>query len=172
MAAGDVNPVYVTPTTGTGGITSLASSSTWVAGYEWIVIDIAGMSPIPSRIRVSGQATVGTTPTVNTQIRLYAIGSDDGTTWPDVFDGTESAETITSVGVRDGFAKLAAVMPVDATTSNRPYPFDFELSSLFSGALPDSVAIFATHNCGSALNSTAGNHTWTVAPQYDRVAQS
>jgi hypothetical protein len=56
---------------------------------------------------VSGKITVGTTPTINTEIRLYLVGSYDGTTWPDVFDGTPSAETVTTAGLRDGYAKLA-----------------------------------------------------------------
>lgn len=172
MAAGDVNPVYVTPTSSTGGITSLGTSSTWTAGYEWFVVDVAGMSPIPSRVRVSGQATVGTSPTSGTQIRVYLIASEDGSTWPDVFDGTPSAETVTSEGVRDGFAKLAAVMPVDSTTSNRSYPFDFEASAFFNGSLPDTFAVFLAHNSGVNLNSTAGNHTYLIAPQYDHVAAS
>lgn len=171
MAAGDVNPVYVTPTSSTGGITSIGTSSTWVAGYEWFVVDVAGMSPIPIAVRVSGQVTVGTTPTVNTEIRVYIVASEDGSTWPDVFDGTPSAETVTSEGVRDSFAKLVAVLRVDATTSNRSYPFDFEASQFFGGTLPDTFAVFITHNTGVNLNSTAGNHTYLYAPQYMHVTQ-
>ena len=33
------NLSYATATSSTGGITSLASSSNWTAGYEWFVID-------------------------------------------------------------------------------------------------------------------------------------
>lgn len=172
MAAGDINPVYITPTSSTGGITSLGSSATWVAGYEWFVVDVAGMTPIPRDVRISGKVRVGTTPTANTEIRIYLIPSEDGTTWPDVFDGTPSAETVTSAGVRDSFAKLAAVLRVDATTSDRDYPFSFSAADVFDGSLPDTFATFVTHNTGVNLNSTAGNHTYLYAPQYDKVAQS
>lgn len=172
MAAGDINPVYITPTSSSGGLTSLATSATWVAGYEWFTVDCAGMSPIPRDVRISGKVRVGTTPTANTEIRLYLIASEDGSTWPDVFDGTPSAETVTSVGVRDSFAKLAAVLRVDSNTTDRDYPFTFSAADVFGGSLPDTFAVFVTHNTGVNLNSTAGNHTYMYAPQYDKVAQS
>lgn len=112
---------------------------------------------------------VGTTPTINTEIRLYVVPSYDGTTWPDVFDGTPSAETVTSEGVRDGFAKLAAVLRVDATTSNRPYPFAFSIAELFGGIVPKKAVVFVAHNTGAALNGTAANHTYADQPVYDTV---
>lgn len=157
---------YGTAVTGTGGITSLATSSTWTAGYEWYIIDNS-TDRAPKREQ-SGKIRVGTTPTINTEIRIYAIASYDGTTWPDVFDGTASAETVTSEGVRDGFAKLAAVMRVDATTSDRDYPFEFEISSLFR-FIPNKVAIFVVHNTGVNLNSTGSNHTYADLPIYDTM---
>lgn len=166
MASGDINPVYSSATSSSGGLTSLGTSSTWTAGYEWLVVDVAGMSPIPLDVRHDGKVRVGTTPTVNTEIRIYLIASEDGSTWPDVFDGTPSAETVTSEGVRDGFAKLAAIMRVDATTSNRDYPYDFSAAQTFGGTLPDTYAVFVAHNTGVNLNSTAGEHTYNYRPQY------
>lgn len=172
MAAGDINPVYVTPTSGNGGINSLASSATWVAGYEWFIVDVAGMSAIPFDVRHQGIITVGTTPTTNTQIRIYLIACEDGSTWPAPFDGTPSAETIDSQGVRDGYAYLAKTIAVDSTTSDRPYPYNFNAESVFGGTLPDTYAVFVTHNTGVNLNSTAGNQTYIYAPQYQRAATS
>lgn len=163
----DIKLAYGTAITGTGGVTSLATSSTWVAGYEWFICDNTTGTPTNPLDRIiQGAITVGTTPTTNTEIRIYAVGSYDGTTWPDVFDGTPSAETVTSEGVRDSFAKLAAVLRVDSATSNRVYPFLFSLSSLFGGVMPKKVAIFVTHNTGVNLNSTAGNHTYADIPVY------
>lgn len=172
MAAGDINPVYVTPTSGNGGLTSLATSSDWTAGYEWFLVDVAGMSPIPRDIRHSGKIRVGTTPTANTEIRIYLVASNDGSTWPDVFDGTGSGETVTSAGVRDGFAKLAAVLRVTATTSDRDYPYEFNALAAFGGSLPDSYIVFVTHNTAVNLNGTGSNHAYLYAPQYDHVATS
>lgn len=155
---------YGTAVTGTGGITSLATSSTWVAGYEWFVIDNTTDKSLNREI--SGKVRVGTTPTINTEIRIYLVASYDGTTWPDAFDGTPSAETVTSAGVRDGFARLAASMAVDATTSDRDYYFEFDVASFFGGIVPKKVVTFVAHNTGVNLNSTAGNHTYADQPVY------
>jgi len=155
--------VYPTATSGTGGLTSLATSSTFLAGYEWFVID--NTTELALDYLVQGNIMVGTTPTINTQIRVYCVASYDGSTWPDVFDGTPSAETVTSAGVRSGFLVLACVINVDATTSNVAYPFRFSLASLFGGYVPKKTAIFVAHNTGVNLHATAGNHTYAYAPQ-------
>jgi hypothetical protein len=84
-----------------------------------------------------------------------------------VFDGTDSAETVTSAGVRDGFAKLAAAMPVDSTTSDRDYYFGpVSVAGLFGGACPKKFVAFVTHNTGVNLNSTGGNHLVYITPVY------
>lgn len=153
---------YPAATSGNGGINSLATSSTWLAGYEWFIIDNGTQKALD--YLVQGNVMVGTTPTASTQIRIYVIGSFDGSTWPDVFDGTPSAETITSSGVGSGFLILGSVMNVDANTSNLAYPFKFSLASLFGGTVPKKTAIFVTHNTGVNLNSTAGNQTYIYAP--------
>jgi hypothetical protein len=151
----------------TNAIASLATSSTWVAGYESATVD--NTSNLYLDYIFDGKVTVGTTPTASTEIRIYVVASVDGTTWPDVFDGTTSAETVTSAGVRDGFAKLACVMAVDATTSDRAYPFCFTVASLFGGVVPPKFVLFTTHNTAVNLNSTAGNHVFNYRGTYDTV---
>lgn len=152
----------------TNAIASLGSSSTWVAGYESDVTD--NTTNLLLDYRVTGKVTVGTTPTINTEIRIYVVGIwGDVTTWPDVFDGTTGAETVTSVGVGTGFLKLGAVMLVDATTSDRPYPFDFTVAQLYGGVVPEKFVLFTTHNTGVALNATGGNHVFNVRGLYETV---
>ncbi len=158
---------YPTPTSGTGGIHSLASSSNWTAGYEWFVIDNTTEKAIDYFVDLV--VRVGTTPTANTEIRIYTLASYDGSTYPDVFDGTPSAETVTSAGVRDSFMKLAGVGVVDATTSDRDYPVQFNLSSVYP-TMPKKVLIFATHNTGVNLNSTSTNQKYAYAPYKEDVA--
>jgi hypothetical protein len=153
---------YGTAVTGTGGINSLATSSTWVAGYEWFIVD--NTTEMALTWELQGKVRVGTTPTTNTEIRIYLVASYDGSTWPDVFDGTGSAETVTSEGVRDGFARLAAVMRVDSTTSDRDYHYFIDVASHFGGAMPKKVAVFVAHNTGVNLNSTAANQTYAAQP--------
>jgi len=161
------NLSYGTATSGTGGITSLASSSTWVAGYEWFIID--NTTELAIDYFVDLVIRCGTTPTVNTEIRVYLAGTYDGSTYPDVFDGTGSAETVTSAGVRDSFMKLAGVGVVDATTSDRDYPIQFNTSSFFPNP-PKKIVVFVAHNTGVALNGTAGNHKYAYSPIHETIA--
>jgi len=161
------NLSYGTATSGTGGITSLASSSTWVAGYEWFIID--NTTELAIDYFVDLVIRCGTTPTVNTEIRVYLAGSYDGSTYPDVFDGTGSAETVTSAGVRDSFMKLAGVGVVDATTSDRDYPIQFNTSSFFPNP-PKKIVVFVAHNTGVNLNATAAQHKYAYSPIHETIA--
>jgi len=158
---------YPTPTSGTGGINSLASSSNWTAGYEWFVIDNTTEKALDYFVDLV--VRVGTSPSANTEIRIYTLASYDGSTYPDVFDGTPSAETVTSAGVRDSFLKLAGVGVVDATTSDRDYPIQFNLSSVYP-TIPKKTIVWASQNTGVNLNSTAGNQKYAYAPYKEDIA--
>lgn len=152
---------YSSATTITCSVASTATSSTWVAGRESTEID--NTTNKYDDALVQGKITVGTTPTASTLILVYVWGSDTsaGTTNIDVIDGTDSAETLTSAGVRDGFMRLGAAINVDATTSDRAYPFGpFSVADLF-GQMPKFWGLFVTHNTGVNLNATAGNHSFT-----------
>jgi hypothetical protein len=154
--------VYSSNTSITFSLASIATSATFVAGAESAQIDNTSNLYIDAIVR--GQVTVGTTPTVNTNILVYVWGAHTslGTTALDVLDGTDSTETLTSVGVRNGMLALAAVLDVDATTSNRVYyakPFSVA-QALGLQTLPKFWGLFLTHNTGVNLNSTGGNHVW------------
>lgn len=153
-----VTPSYSASTALTITLASLASSTTFVAGRESTVVDNSSNKYYDALL--TGLVTVGTTPTVNTQILVYVFGQmDDSPTYPDVMDGTDSDETITSAGVGRGFLKLAASLDVDATTSNRAYNFGpVSVAPLFGGVLPQRWSVFVVHNTVAALNSTGGNH--------------
>ena len=153
----NIKIAYGTATAIANAIQSLATSSTWIAGYESDWVD--NSANLYADYELSGKVTVGTTPTINTEIRLFIVCSIDGTTYPDVFDGTTGAETVTSEGVRDGFALLVKSLRVDSTTSNREYPFF--IPSLFYGCAPTKWCVFTAHNSGVNLNSTGGNHVFT-----------
>lgn len=160
---------YAASSAVTISLASLATSATWVAGRESSEVDNTTNKYLDYLL--AGKVRVGTTPTASTEIRVYVVGLLDDTTWPDVFDGTDSAETVTSEGVRDGFAKLAAVMRVDATTSDRDYPFGpVSVAALFGGACPKKFVVFVTHNTAVNLNATAGNHSVWITPVYATTA--
>lgn len=146
-------------------LASLGTSSTWLAGRESNEVDNTTTKYLDYLL--AGKVTVGTTPTASTEIRVYVVGLMDDSTYPDVFDGADSAETVTSAGVGSAFLKLAAVMPVDATTSDRAYYFGpVSVAQLFGGSLPKKFVVFVAHNSGVNLNSTGGNHQVTVTPVY------
>lgn len=157
----DVTTTYAASATITCGVASLASSSTFVAGRESSVVDNTTNKYVDALL--SGKVRVGTSPTANTQILVYVFAPiNDTPTYPDVMDGTDSDETLTAVGVGQGFLKLAAVINVDATTSDRDYAFGpVSVAQLFGGVMPPKWSLFVTHNTGAALNATAGNHTFS-----------
>jgi len=153
---------YGTKTTLTISLASIATSSGFTAGAESNQID--NSSTLFDDIIIQGLVTVGTTPTTATNILVYVWGSDTslGTTALDVLDGTDSAETITSAGVRNGMLSLAAVLDVDSNTSNRGYYVKaFGVAQFFGGVLPKFCGIFVAHNTAVNLNATGGNHVFT-----------
>ena len=149
---------YGTKTAITLSLASLASSSDFTAGRESTEIDNTTNKYIDAMIE--GVIRVGTTPTVDTFIKVMVWGSDTslGTTAKDVLDGLDSAETITSEGVLAGILKTAKVLHVDSVTTDRDYFFGpIALSDLF-GIMPKYWGIFVSHDTGVALNATGGNH--------------
>lgn len=158
MAA--VNIAYRASATITISPENVASSSGFTAGVESEVQDNTSNKDVD--VLVAGLWTCGTTPTANTQVLIY-VGAirDDAPAYPDVFDGTASAETLTSAGVGQGFLRLGAVINVDAATSNVGYPVGpFSVASLFGGVMPNKWFLFITHNTAANSNTTAGNHVW------------
>lgn len=168
MAAGDVKLVYGTPADITITLASLATDSNKLTGRESTALD--NTSALVEDYLVSGKITVGTSPTTAKSIEVWAIGSWDGTLWPDVFDGTDSAETITSAEIKISICKLVASMATVAT-SDRPYPFGpISLAAVFGGTLPPKVSFFVTHDTVANLNSTGSNHQIRVQPVYYNAA--
>lgn len=150
---------YSAATTITCGVASTATSATLVAGRESDQIDNTSNKYVDALLQ--GKVTVGTTPTINTKIVVYVWGSHTSiaSTARDVLDGADSAETITTAGVRDGFLRVAGVMSVDSTTSDRTYEFGpVSVAQVFGGTMPQYWGLFVSHDTGVNLNSTAGNH--------------
>lgn len=163
-----VKTAYVASSSVTISPASLGSDANFLAGRESNAID--NSSNKYSDYLLSGQITTGTSPTVDKEIRVYVVGISNDSTWPDVFDGTDSAETVTNAGIRDSICKLAAVMRVTAT-SNVAYWFGpVSVASLFGGVVPLKFVVFVTHNTAVNLNATAGNHVVSITPVYQTIA--
>ena len=160
------NIKYGTPTALTITLASLASSTTHIAGRESTEVNNDAASTQFIDVSLEGFVTVGTTPTIDTTIRIYVWGSHTSlaTTAKDVLDGLDSVETLNSEGIRDKLLKLAAVLNVDETVSNQKYHFGpLSIAQLF-GQMPEFWGVFVTHNTGVNLNATAANHEIKFTP--------
>jgi hypothetical protein len=163
----DIKVAYGTASDLTITLASLASDTNLLTGRESATID--NTSTLALDYLVSGKITAGTSPTASRQIEVWAVGSWDGTNWPDVFDGTESAETITSADIKTSVCRLVAAMST-ASTSDRVYHFGpVSIAAAFGGVLPPKVVLFVTHSTGVGLNATTGNHQIRLQPVYETV---
>lgn len=148
-------------------LASLGTSSALTAGRESNAVD--NSSNLYEDYLLGGKVTTGTTPTAGV-IEVWVVGQvEDTPTYPDVFDGTDSAETVTARDILFSHGKLAAVMDT-GTTSDRTYWFGpISIASLFGGVVPDRFVVFVVHNTAVALNSTGSNHAIWVTPVYRTV---
>ena len=148
-------------------LASLGSDTNLLTGRESATIDNSSNLYLDDLI--SGKITTGTSPTAARSIEVWAIGSWDGTNWPDVMDGTESGETITSADIKASVCRFVAAMAT-ANTSDRTYHFGpVSIAAAFGGTLPPKFVLFVTHSTGVALNSTDGNHQIRIQPVYQTV---
>jgi hypothetical protein len=157
---------YGNKTTITAAVASLASDTNLLAGIESSVID--NSTDGFDDILLSGKTTTGTSPTTARQIEIWAVAWD-GANWPDVFDGTTSAETITSSDIKNAICKPVAILATN-NTSDRTYHYSgVSARAVFGGELPSKFVLFIVHNTGVNLNSTAGNHEFSYVGIYPQV---
>ena len=168
MAAGDIKQAYAASSDLTvTNLNGLAASATWVAGWESGAID--NTTDLYLDYRVTAKITVESAGLAAGEIRLYLVGMLDDSTWPDVFDGTESAETITDTEIRDAICRLGAWTQTD-TTASRVYYLDCpSVAAVFNGYMPAKFVIFITQSTTTTLE-TSGNQV-TVKGMYNTVAQ-
>lgn len=163
-----VSTITYDSTTDTNAVTitlaSLASSATHIVGRQSTVVSNA--TDNYHDVSLMGQIEGGTTPAVDTTIRIYAFGItkivSSTITYP-VASGTtrlgatDAAATFTTYN-RDAALTLLRSLTVNATTGNQ-YTFNIgSLAMFFGGIMPMHWGLFVTHNGTAALDSTAGNH--------------
>ena len=151
----DIKIAYGNDTAITLTLSALASSSTWVAGREstWITNSTNYLD-----YRISGKYISGTTPTAPAETRIYYLSATEDTpTYPDVFDGTDSAETISNTQIRDSL--ILGWSGTVSTSSNITYPVisAVTLAQAF-GICPLHWGLFFTHSHTAALKTDSGNN--------------
>jgi hypothetical protein len=169
MAAGDTKIVYIASSNISITLASLATDASLLTGRESPEVDNSTNRAVDCLL--SGKITTGTSPTASRLIEVHVVGLLDDSTWPSVFDGTDSAETVTAA-VKAGVCRLAASIDTTSTSDVTYYFGPVSVASLFGGVLPKKFVVFVTHNTGVNLNSTSGNHQITVTPIYYNTAQS
>lgn len=167
MAAGDIKLRYGTAVDVTITAASLATSPSRLAGYESAVVDNTIL--LAQNYLVSGKFTTGTGVTAS-NMELWCIPSWDGTTWPSVFDGVNSAKTIPNAEVKVGLLRgLVWSVGVNTTNSITYHFAGGEVASLFSNVVPPKFSFFLTHSTGTPLDPTAGNHQLRIQPVFTNV---
>ena len=147
---------YAASATITCTLASLATSSSRTAGRESTAVD--NTSNLYDDALLSGQVTTGTTPTAQKQIDVWIYSDDGNDLYPDVLDGTDSNETITSENVRNGALKLALSLRVESTSDRIYYFRNISVAALFGGTMPRKWGVFIAHDTAVNLNSTGSNH--------------
>lgn len=164
----DVKIAYAASAAYTITLASLATSSTLLVGRESTAVSNTTNKYLDEL--VAGLITTGTTPTVSTNIEVHCIGAlNDTPLYPDVFDGTDSAETITSANVKAGIVVPIANLVVTATSNIGYYFLPVGIRRFFGDAMPPAHVLFVTHNTAVNLNSTGGNQAIYHTPVYNTV---
>lgn len=134
---------------------SLASDTNLLAGRAGTAID--NRTTLDQDIVIGGAVRVGTTPTVNTTIEIWAYVPTSiagGTpTYPDSITGSDTNDTLTSRNVMYSGLTLLKTITV-AATSDVIYPVaDISIAQVF-GYVPEFLGLFVVHNTGAALHAT------------------
>lgn len=154
MATSTIN--YGSDTAITFDVSSLGTSSTFLAGRESTQIDNTTNKFVDAVVTCDGiLGHASTAPTVGQQILLYLWGSDVSlaTTPIDVLDGTDSAETLAHDSVRQSLRLVAAPAVTVATAGLKYYILPFSVASYFD-QMPKFWGLFLTHNHTGALAAT------------------
>lgn len=150
----NVTIVYIADAAITMDLSALASSSTFAAGRESTSIS---NSSNYLDCKITGRFISGTTPTAPGETRLYYVPPyEDTPSWPDVFDGTDSAETVTNTNILDTL--VLGWSGTVSTSTNITYPVvsAMSLAQAF-GICPKAFVLFFTHYHTAALKTDAGN---------------
>lgn len=143
-------------------LAGLATSADLLTGRESTAV--VNTTTLALDYLLSGKITTGTSPAASSRIQVCVVGVQKDTTWPDVFDGTDSGETVTNDGIKNAICRIAADITV-SSTSNVGYFFGpVSVAGMFNGICPQSFVVFVTHNNTVNLHATAGNHVLSVVP--------
>jgi len=165
----DVKTAYGASAAPTMTLASLAASSTLLAGRESSAIDNGASNKFLEYLVAGHFKTAASNAQVGSINVAVVAAEDDTPTWQDVFDGTDSTETVSLQNVYDQICKLLASI---ATTASNSLTWPFGLTSvagLFGGNVPDQFVFFVSHNAETSTNAwsaTEGDHAIKYTPVF------
>jgi hypothetical protein len=159
--AGDIKTKYPASNADTTALTitlaSLATSATLVAGRQSTAVD--NRTNVDEDHLVSGQVTVGTSPTGG-RIEVWAYSAlsiASGTPDYGLPSGSDAAVTFASRNQVVGAMRLLWSQASDTTSDREYYMPPTSIRDAF-GELPPYWGIALLHSTGVNLNATGGNH--------------
>lgn len=168
----DVKAAYAASAAVTITLASLAASSTLLAGRESTAVDNGATNKYLDYL-LAGKYRTGSANLQAGRIVTAAVGAQDDTpTWPDVFDGTDSAETITVQGMADAILRILSDIATDATQRTWPWGLVSLCASMGLSVPPDQFVLFVAHSAHTAANvwsATEGDHAVTRIGVYATV---
>ena len=144
----DVKEAFGTSTSITITANSLGSGS----ARESTAVDNTTNLYLDAIVRVS--VNVGTVAAPK-EVRVYVVGSEDGTIYEDPATGSDAAITLEDPPV----TKLARVIPVP--TSSKTYEALFSVAQCFGGVMPRKWSIIIDNQTGAALAASGNSASYT-----------
>lgn len=163
----DIKVAYGASASPTFTLNSLAASSTLLAGRESTAID-NGASVKYLDWLASGVFKAAASNNQAGSIYVCVVAAlNDTPAWPDVFDGTDSTETVSKSGVFNSVCKFLAAIAADNTAS-QDWPFGLSsVASCFGGWVPDQFVYFVTHNIQTSTNAwNSSGNSFNHTPVY------
>ena len=146
-----ITTTYSANTAITFDISSLATSSTFVAGRESTQIDNTTDQFLDCLVNVDGITGGASAPTIGQTIQLYCWGSDSTGDAPDTLVGTDGARTLDHLSVLNSLRFAGAASVTVATASKVYWIQPFSVASLFGGIMPKFWGLYLAHNHTGAL---------------------
>lgn len=134
-------------------ISSLASSGSFLAGYESAQVDNTPDRWDDFLVTIDGITDGATAPVVGQKIEIYVWGSDVSlaTTPIDTLDGTAGPVTLGHDSVRQSLSLARAPVVTVATASLKYYAQPFSVAAFFGGNQPTFWGLYLAHNHAGAL---------------------
>jgi len=175
MAAGDLTNKYVASSALTQtNLDGIASSATWVAG--WVSATLDNSATFYPDAAINAVLQLESTGLSAGQARLYIVPEQHDSAYPDCLstgtEGTEGAGTFHSTQVRDGVAKLLAMVDTEASTAGNSRYYHLNCPSVRQviGYFPRKSFLFITQSSGSTLETTGDPNQVYVRYQYENIA--